>query len=202
MPDPDQNLVQRCLQGDTQAFGTLYDRHAPRVHRLLARLTGNTTQAEDLTQETFITAYRTLGAWRRQGAFSSWLGGISVRLYRKSQRHPHWLETELPDENDLPGLESDPLDILTRQEAGQRLDTAIGELPDAYREVFVLLWVEEMKQREVATLLELPIGTVQSRLWRAICLLRKRLKELDGIEAMTGNLAGGEEAQNALHYRA
>ena len=185
---------------------------------MLTRLTGNPTHAEDLTQETFITAYRSLGSWRGQGAFASWLCGISVRLYSKSLRQPHLLHTELPDETELPAADSgNPLDILTRQEAEQQLDAAIAELPDAYREVFVLLWVEEMKQREVADLLELPIGTVQSRLWRAICLLRKRLQDRDGVENSTGDLRREkkrdqkreanrgekkEERHDAMHYRA
>jgi RNA polymerase sigma-70 factor (ECF subfamily) len=203
MPDHDHNLVQRCLQGDAAAFAGLYDRHALRVHRLLSRLTGNATRAEDLTQETFITAYRSLGTWRGEGAFASWLGGIGVRLYRKSLRQPHLRDAELPAEIDLPAADSDnPLDILTRQEAGQQLEAAIAELPDAYREVFVLLWVEEMKQREVAALLELPIGTVQSRLWRAVCLLRKRLREMGVVERQTGDLNREEGKHNALHYRA
>ncbi len=86
----------------------------------------------------------------------------------------------------------------------QQLDAAIAELPDAYREVFVLLWVQEMKQRDVAALLELPLGTVQSRLWRAICLLRKRLYERGVVERPRGNGRGNldrkEEQHDALQY--
>jgi RNA polymerase sigma-70 factor, ECF subfamily len=210
MPDPDHNLVQCCLRGDAQAFGTLYDRHAVRVHRLLTRLTGNATLAEDLTQETFVIAHRSLMAWRGDGAFASWLDGIGVRLYRKSLRHPHWLEADLPEDADQVGQNGqigteigDPFAVLSRKQSAERLESAIGALPEAYREVFVLLWVEGMKQREVAALLELPIGTVQSRLWRAVCLLRKGLQEPNAVEhPVSGNLAGEEKICNALHNRA
>src|SRR5579871_1878043 len=164
----DHNLVQRCLQGDTAAYGVLYDRHAVRIHRLLARLADNATLAEDLTQETFIAAYRSLASWRGEGEFAGWLTGIGVRLYRKAQRRPHWLETDLAEDVETMTETDDPFAILSRKESAERLGAAIDALPPACREVFVLLWVEEMKQREVAALLELPIGTVQSRLWRAV----------------------------------
>jgi RNA polymerase sigma-70 factor (ECF subfamily) len=219
MPASDHNLVRRCLGGDTQAFGDLYDRHAVRLHRLLARLTGDATLAEDLTQETFIAAYRSLEAWRGEGAFGSWLNGIGVRLYRKSLRQPHRFETDLPAEETQGGPEADdPFAILSRKESAARLEEAIAALPTPCREAFVLLWVEGMKQREAAALLELPIGTVQSRLWRAVCLLRKRLQESDdaplrepggspqheqnSIPLPTGNLTGGKEIDHALHKRA
>lgn len=201
MPDNDHGLVERCLRGEQDAFGLLYDRHAPRVHRMLVRLSGNTTSAEDLTQETFVTAYRSLGAWRRQGAFSSWLCGIAVRLYRKSMRRPQLLETELLDDICIDrNAGSDPLDYLEQRELERLLEGAIQALPDLYREVFVLLRVEGMSQRETADLLETPIGTVQSRLWRAVCLLRKSLNE-QGLESGTGRKDDVEGGRNALRNR-
>ncbi len=207
MPDPDHNLVKRCLRGDSHAFGLLYDRHAARIHRLLARLTGNATHAEDLTQETFVAAYAALASWRGEGALEYWLCGIAVRLYRRSLRRAHLLETPLLDdayEVFLP--DNDPLDALTRQEAERLLEQAIRELPEAYREAFVLLRVEGMKQREAAELLELPIGTVQSRLGREVSLPRRRLQENEtdgrrqGTSTQEATKGGG--TFHALQHRA
>lgn len=202
MPENDHKLVQRSLRGEREAFGLLYDRHAPRIYRLLVRLTTNASQAEDLTQETLIAAYRSLASWRGQGQLSSWLCGIAVRLYRKNVRRPQLLETTLLDEDclELAG-DNDPLDSLLHQEAERRLEQAIQELPEVYREVFVLLRVEGMTQREAAEVLETPLGTVQSRLWRAVCLLRKQLSAASN-ESEPGSLTQKGGARDEMRFRA
>src|SRR3569833_2616066 len=82
----DRKLVRRCLGGQPDAFGALFDRHAPRVYRFLQRLTGNDATAQDLAQETFLAAYRSLGEWRGDGALGTWLCGIAFRLYRSAAR--------------------------------------------------------------------------------------------------------------------
>ena len=179
---PDSYLARRCLQGDRRAFDLLYDRHAPGVYRLLFRLAGEKTRAEDLTQETFLAAFRSLASWQQRGTFRAWLFGIAVRQFRHSQsRHPSenacLLEDTIPDA--MP--DSDPLDYVTSRQAQDLIERAIQELPPIYREVFVLLRVEGWKQSEAAQILDLPIGTVQSRLWRGVCLLRGRLRELEVV---------------------
>jgi len=78
-------LVRRCLQGEAHAFDLLYERHAPVVYRLLYRLAGEATCAEDLTQETLIAAFRSLGSWQQRSTFRAWLYGIAVRQFRHSQ---------------------------------------------------------------------------------------------------------------------
>ncbi|HLK59860.1 MAG TPA: sigma-70 family RNA polymerase sigma factor [Chthonomonadaceae bacterium] len=203
MPYDDHQLVRRCLQGDLSAFSPLYDRHASHVYRLLKRLCNDDAQAEDLTQDTLVAAFRSLANWRGEGAFRSWLCGIAVRLYRQSVRDPVLLELEILDEETLlQDRESDPLDTLMQQEAARLIEQAIQELPVIYREVFVLLRIEGMAQREVATLLEIPMGTVQSRLGRAVGLLRKRILALEIVGQGTENLPvkGGE--QDAMQIRA
>ena len=115
MPVPDFWLVRRARSGDPAAFGVLYDRHAPRVYGLLRRLSGDATASEDLTQETFLSAYRSLNAWRGAGAFSSWLCGIAVRCYRNANRR-RIPEDEL-DETAPADSGSDPL---ARCTAGKR----------------------------------------------------------------------------------
>lgn len=206
MLNEDAKLVRRTLSGDTTAFGLLYDRYAERVFRLLCRLAQDRTRAEDLTQEVFITAYRSLGSWQARGAFPSWLCGIAVRLYRKTCAHnAHLIVEPLHEEWQYTVLESDPLDTLTQQEAERRIEQAIEALPGVYREVFVLLKVEDMTQKEVAALLEIPLGTVQSRLWRAVCLLRRQLQDQEENSILTPvkpslTTEGGK--QNAVQFRA
>jgi len=176
MPVPDFWLVRRARSGDPAAFGVLYDRHAPRVYSLLRRLSGDDTASEDLTQETFLSAYQSLSAWRGVGAFSSWLCGIAVRHYRNAnRRRPP--EDEL-DETEPTDSGSDPLARCTAREAKDALEDAIRELPDSCREAFVLVYVEEFAYKEAARLLDVPVGTVQSRLHRAKRLLRASLASL------------------------
>lgn len=173
MPVPDFWLVRRTRSGDPAAFGVLYDRHAPRVYSLLRRLSGDATASEDLTQETFLSAYQSLSAWRGAGAFSSWLCGIAVRHYRNENRR-RVPEDEL-DEMAPADSGSDPLAHCTAREAKDALEDAIRELPDSCREAFVLVYVEEFAYKEAARLLDVPVGTVQSRLHRAKRLLQARL---------------------------
>jgi RNA polymerase sigma-70 factor (ECF subfamily) len=177
MWNSDRWLVRRTLAGDRDAFGRLYDRHAPRVFHLLRRLMGSAAEAEDLTQDTFLAAYQALSAWRGEGAFSTYLCGIAFRQYGSVRRRS--LTTE-PLEETLPTFDShaDPLAHCTRREAEEAVDAAIAALPPLSREVFVLIRVEELTYKEAAALLDVPVGTVQSRLWRATQLLQAELTPL------------------------
>jgi RNA polymerase sigma-70 factor (ECF subfamily) len=184
MPSDEVQLVRRCLAGDHQAFDTLYDRHAARVYHLLRRLSGHEAEAEDLTQETFLAAYRGLAAWRGEAAFGTWLCGIAYRLYARSQRGRARQETGLlTEEAELPAPDSDPLAFCLRLEMAERIEAAIAALPPLFREPFVLVKVEGFSYREAARWLEVPIGTLQWRLWRAVSLLKARLRDLGGVAA-------------------
>lgn len=171
----DAQLIRKCLHGQSNAFGVLYDRHAGRVFRLLRQLTGDATEAEDLTQETFLAAHQALGAWRGEGAFSTWLCGIAYRRYasRRREQPPDCEPLDLHLE--LSVQHGDPFAHCTRHEREQRITNAIAALPTVCRDVFVLVKVEGLAYREAAHLLDVPVGTVQSRLWRATRLLQVSL---------------------------
>ncbi|WP_309721507.1 sigma-70 family RNA polymerase sigma factor [Armatimonas sp.] len=175
MQIPDLWLVQKAKNGDTAAFGALLTRHSRRVYNLLLRLTGSSALAEDLTQETFLTAYQRLSDWRGVGQLSTWLCGIAVKHHLAARRKARFTETLDAHEELAAGLSSDPLARYTQHEAKQALDMAISALPTHYREVFVLVRVQELRYREVAELLEIPLGTVQSRLAQASVLLQRAL---------------------------
>lgn len=172
----DRFLAGRVARGDTVAFARLYDRHAPRVYNLLRRLTRDSVTAEDLTQETFLTAWQSLANWRGTSRLSTYLCGIAINHYRnRCRREP---ETD-PLEDTLPSslTETDPLQELTRKEAEAALENAVAELPEFCREVFILVRMEGMTYREAAELLQVPLGTVQSRLARACQLLQIALAD-------------------------
>lgn len=166
--------IRKAKAGDHAAFAKLYDHHSPLVYRLLYRLTGNIAAAEDLTQDTFLAAYRQLSAWRGEGKFSTYLCGIAVRQYGMSRRHlviTEVIDDSFASSNPL----DDPLAALSQQEAMQALEQAIAELPSFCREVYLLIRVEGMSYKEAAAIVHAPIGTVQSRLWRAGRLLQAAL---------------------------
>ena len=176
MPFTDLWLVYRVRTGHRAEFDTLYSRHASRVYNFLRRLCADATLAEDLTQDTFLAAYQSLTTWNRRGAFSTWLCGIAVNCYRLRCRQPLREEhDDALDENSPAPPQTDPLTQYTEQESLRLLEKAIHQLPDACREAFVLVYVEEFPYKEAAALLDIPVGTLQSRLNRAKNLLHKRL---------------------------
>ncbi|MBC7806094.1 MAG: sigma-70 family RNA polymerase sigma factor [Akkermansiaceae bacterium] len=174
----------RARAGDRKAFDALFHRYSPRVYNLLRRLGAAPAEAEDLSQETFVTAFGSLPSWRESGALSTWLCGIAVNKYRAAHRRAS-SRVDLADDDSVcenvpapPG--DDPLAHLTRDETGRQLQAAIAALPDGCREAFVLVYTEEFAYRDVARLLDIPVGTVQSRLNRAKRLLHAHLSEYMG----------------------
>jgi RNA polymerase sigma-70 factor (ECF subfamily) len=200
MPINERQLVRRCLSGDRNAFGVLYDTHAGRIFSLLRRLTGESAEAEDLTQETFLAAYSALASWRGEGAFGTWLCGIAFRLYANAQRRRAQRETEtLNEASDIVAPDTDLFVQMTRREMGQRIEAEIAALPLLCREAFILVKIEGLSYREAAGLIGLPIGTLQSRLWRAVRLLRAALAAYLDPEASLGRL--GEQQHDAVQER-
>jgi RNA polymerase sigma-70 factor (ECF subfamily) len=175
--------VRRCLAGDRSAFDALYDRHSARVFNLLRRLTGDAAEAEDLTQETFVAAYRDLGTWREDGAFGTWLCGIAFHQYTAARRRARPETEPLDEEMEIAFSDADPLAHFLREERRRHIEEAITALPPIYREVFVLVQVEGLTYRQAATWLHVPLGTVQWRLWRAVRLLQSALSDLLEIPA-------------------
>lgn len=189
-------LIGKARRGDKDAFGRLYDRHHARVFALLRRLTGSVEGAEDLTQETFLVAYASLNNWRGLGAFSTYLCGIAVRQYQAARRREQRLPTAgaLEDDALVAVPHDDPLAHLKRREAEAALEEAIAALPETCREVFVLVRIEGMRYQTVAELLEIPIGTVRSRLNRATGLLHTHLSPL-----IYGDTSAADTEKGACH---
>ncbi len=176
--------VHKARKGDQRALEALLAKHRPRVAGMLRRLTGNATETEDLLQETIVVACERLGEWKGSGAFSSWLCGIAFRQYGTLRRQQKNFPTTALDKGfEQAAALSDPFDKLSQQEAERALEIAIAALPEHYRSVFVLVRVEGFRYREAAELLEIPLGTVQSRLGTATRLLYAKLAPLITHEA-------------------
>jgi len=166
------DLVSRASAGDNAAFEELYREHAGRVYALCLRLSGDTSQAVELTQDVFVRCWERLGSFRGESAFSSWLHRLAVNValstHRGDSRRRKRVEAVavLPD---TPGLaRSDSRDF--------DLEKAITALPAGARTVFVLHDVEGYRHEEIADLMGIAIGTSKAHLFRARRLLRKSLE--------------------------
>jgi RNA polymerase sigma-70 factor (ECF subfamily) len=150
--------------------------HHQTVYRYAYRLTGSVADAEDLTQQAFLTAQERLGQLRREASARSWLLTILRNYFLKScqKRRPIPAENLQLNMNTIPAVIPDELDI-----DRERLQRALDELPPKYRLVLVMFYFEECSYREIAHRLDVPIGTVMSRLARAKGHLRAKLFEAD-----------------------
>jgi RNA polymerase sigma-70 factor (ECF subfamily) len=168
---PDIQLLRRAGLGDQAAFHELMDRHAQRLFRLAVSLVGNSTDAEDVLQETFIGVYRGLRRFEERSSVKTWLTRILVTQAARWRR-----------ENSRRGQGGPAAEATTRPDAtagvDRRLDleAALQKLSDEHREILVLREMERMSYEEMAEALGVPRGTVESRLHRARGELREILK--------------------------
>jgi RNA polymerase sigma-70 factor, ECF subfamily len=174
--------IERAKSGDAESFEALYGLHKRRVYSLCLRMTGNTAEAEDLTQEAFLQLYRKIGTFRGESAFSTWLHRLAVNVVLMHLRKKGLPEVSL-DEALEPQHEDGPKkDIGARDNvlAGSidrvNLERAIESLPPGYRIIFVLHDVEGYEHNEIAEMMGCSIGNSKSQLHKARMKLRDLLK--------------------------
>jgi RNA polymerase sigma-70 factor (ECF subfamily) len=177
----DCELVARAQRGDADAFATLFHTHKPRVYSLCLRMTNNTAEAEDVTQEAFFQVFRKLSTFRGDSALSTWLHRIAVNTVLMRFRKKSFSELSL-DEPSTKNADAKPV----RREYGTRdcrlagsidriaLIQAIRELPEGYRTVFLLHEVEGYEHKEIAAFLGCSTGNSKSQLHKA----KMRIREL------------------------
>jgi RNA polymerase sigma-70 factor (ECF subfamily) len=174
--------IDRAKGGDAEAFEGLYGLHKRRVYSLCLRMTGNTAEAEDLTQEAFLQLYRKIATFRGESAFSTWLHRLAVNVVLMHLRKKGLPEVSL-DEALEPQHEDGPRkDIGARDNvlAGSidrvNLERAIESLPPGYRIIFVLHDIEGYEHNEIAEMMGCSIGNSKSQLHKARMKLRDLLK--------------------------
>jgi RNA polymerase sigma-70 factor (ECF subfamily) len=177
--DADEILVRRFLDGETTAFGTLVERHQTRVYNLCLRVLGDREDAFDAAQETFLSAMRKLGQFRGDAAFTTWLHRVAVNAcydeLRKRQRRP--MLHVVPDEDAPESREAGPASLDHADEVSGSLDAAaaLTQVPEEFRIALVLADVQDLAYEEIARILEVPVGTVKSRVHRGRVALAKAM---------------------------
>jgi RNA polymerase sigma-70 factor, ECF subfamily len=175
-------LIEKAKLGDAQAFQALYDKHKRRVYSLCLRMTANTAEAEDLTQEAFLQLYRKIATFRGESAFSTWLHRLSVNvvlmhLRKKSLPVVSLEETTQGGDEDTPKKDFGADDLALAGSIDRlQLQRAVDDLPPGYRTIFVLHDVEGYEHNEIATIVGCSIGNSKSQLHKARMKLRDLLK--------------------------
>ncbi len=175
----DYDLTQAAANGDMGAFEEIYQRHHRRVYSICLRMLQNAFEAEDLTQDVFIQLYRKVGSFRGDSAFTTWLHRLTVNqvLMHFRKRNVKFEkvteEGETPDQIVAGTANPNKMPIVDKI----ALENAIDQLPDGYKNVFVLHDVEGFEHEEVARILGCSVGTSKSQLHKARLKLRKLLKK-------------------------
>ncbi|MBQ7650094.1 MAG: sigma-70 family RNA polymerase sigma factor [Victivallales bacterium] len=185
----DRRLVERFKAGDEEAFDALVDRHSARAYQIAYGVLGNREDAEEVAQDAFIRMHRALPAFRGESEFTTWMYRIVTNLARNKYRWNKARKTALHDSIDapveagdgdaraieLPDTGNTPEEEAVYAELDQALQSELGKLPEAQRQVLVMRNVQDMSYEDIAAALKCKIGTVKSRLARAREELCRRL---------------------------
>jgi RNA polymerase sigma-70 factor (ECF subfamily) len=193
LSDPDRQIIQEIRNGRPRRFAALVDRHRDRALTLATRMVGNREEAEELVQDSFVRAYRSLDEFRGEARFSTWFHRIvynvcMTKVMRRKERGALFGpdgEDDLTAEVASPEEETDQLRRLEDVELQALLAQAIGRLPEKQRTAVTLFYVQEMTYEEIARVTVQPIGSVKTHLFR-------------GREALRRSVAGMREERRRI----
>jgi len=179
----DLKIIESCLLGNTQMFSRLIDNYKNMVYNLAYRMSNNSHEAEDISQEAFLRAYQSLARFNPSYKFSTWLYQITLNIIRDKfkRKEIDYTSLDAPIETDDSEFypqpadsTNDPEQIMAQKENARAVQQAINSLPLKYREVLVLRHLQDLSYIEISSILKLPQGTVKVRLYRA----REQLKKI------------------------
>ncbi|MDD3936700.1 RNA polymerase sigma factor RpoE [Rhodoferax sp.] len=195
--DSDSMLVERAVAGDQRAFELLVIKYQRRIERLIGRMVRDANLVEDIAQETFIRAYRALHQFRGDAQFYTWLYRIAVntakRFLLKLKHDPAVLQSAMQanDEDDEtfqrknePSTDETPESVLAAKEIGQAVNDALAALPDDLKQALTLREIEGLSYEEIADVMNCPLGTVRSRIFRAREAVSSKVRPM--LEKQTG----------------
>ncbi len=170
-------IISAVLSGDANAFEELVLEYQTRVYNIAMKMTGNEDDAFDISQEAFLKAYRALGGFRGEASFGSWLyrltANLSVDFMRREARHRPEKAVYLDDETEgerpveIPDLSSEPQTALERRETLEAIEAGLKRLPEEQRLILVMRDFNGLSYQEISEALNVEMGTVKSRIYRA-----------------------------------
>jgi RNA polymerase sigma-70 factor (ECF subfamily) len=189
----DDELVERCQERDHEAFTEIVERYKDRVHWLVRRMVGGAND-EDITQEVFLRVYQAIDRFQGRSSFRTWLYRIARNLcvteLKKRDAHGrhlsideegeekvHWLLPDSPG-----GLEAE----IERRDLSEKVQALIGRLPEGYRTVLTLFYLQQVRYEEIADIMDIPLGTVKTHIHRARLRLRDLILAEPDIAGLTG----------------
>ena len=191
LPDVDAPLIERVKQGDVKAFEMLVVKYQRRVERLVARMVRDVDIVQDITQETFIRAYRAIPQFRGESAFYTWLYRIAVNTAKKAllqlKRDPLVTESarlSRDEDDETSRVENELTDgetpdaVLASKQVARAVNLAVEALSEDLRQAITLREIEGLSYEEIAEMMNCPIGTVRSRIFRAREAIAQRLRPL------------------------
>ena len=182
---PDIDLIERALSGDQQAYCEILKRYRAPLYNLLFRMVRNKMETEDLVQEAFIKAFGSLATFNDEYAFSTWLYKIAINNcidhFRKKRLKTYSLDKPINSKDgeirrEFPDPTYQPDKTLLSKEKDKLIEEAIQNLPEKYRISIVLRHNEDKSYEEISQILNIPLGTVKARIFRAREMLKKQLK--------------------------
>ncbi len=186
----DTQLIEQTLAGRSEAFGELVRKYQDRLFNTVVHMTGNVEDAQDIVQDTFVKAFLKLESFQHHAAFYTWLYRIafnSAVSHCRTRRPAISIDQSREDAGAEPVDGGDcPEATLLRRERCQQVRCAIARLKEEYRAVIVLREIDGLSYETIADILDLPVGTVRSRLYRGRLQLTEELKELFTAEETSG----------------
>ncbi len=185
--DDEAEIIEQALAGSQRAYTALSDRHRQAVYHIVYKIVRNEETARDLVQETFMKAFSSLASYRSEYRFSTWLYKIaancSIDYLRKKRIDALSLDRPVETKDGTVELEVadysfHPERDLERKQQRVSIEEAIDSLPPKYREVIVYRHKDDKSYEEIADLLNVPVGTVKARIFRARELLKKKLRSI------------------------
>ena len=185
--DTDQELVRRVKRGDRVAFDLLFSRYQHKILNLIGRYIRNPEEVEDVAQEAFIKAFRALPRFRGDSAFYTWLYRIAINTAKNHlvarSRRPPGQDVDIDDAQSMDGADQlrqgeSPEAALARDELSNVIDGAISQLPEDLRSAVTLREFDGLSYEQIAEIMDCPVGTVRSRIFRAREAIDERIRPL------------------------
>ncbi len=172
-----QELIQRCINRDKEAMSVLYKNYRDQVYKTAYLLTRNDALSDDITQESFIRVFSKLTLYNADYSFESWLYKVVLNVYRNMYRKDRLINTFLPFlDVDIPDKGITPSGKLEQNEQKEILSDIVKDLPNKIREVIILKYFVLLSQEEIADVLQIPIGTVKSRIHAGLDRIRNQIE--------------------------